>query len=230
MRRRNETKQPEQAALPTAPARSMPTDDRDARSDAGGELNTAIETPKQEPPPAEPTPSDLLRRELTAEVPDFDDRYEPVIHRVFDLPNPDKVYTRVEEFLKFSIRASRMDYGSLTDALNDAQLIVKDATSLLVNAKIAARRFEIDSMPVASQMHLSASRKLEQEKDQGLRKKAITNDDIEAAMASMYPDEWRAFEMKKEQNKRLIQDIEGLYERAKERARDIRAMVVTVRS
>ncbi len=150
--------------------------------------------------------------------------YDRIVTHLFQLDDPMKVYEEVRESLRMG-RASAASYGQLVDALDEAEEAAMRAMDLLVNTKDAHDGFEIDAKIILGGMRAQASSILEDQKAKGLLKKTITNDDVEAVMAANHPDEWQDLERKRGRAKRTIDLLTALHEAARERAKDLRAMV-----
>lgn len=153
------------------------------------------------------------------------DGYDRIVTHLFRLVDPMKVYEEVRQTLRMGGRASASSYGELVDALDDAAEASMRAIELLVNAKDAHDAFEIDAKIIMATMRQEATDILEDQKAKGLMKKAITNDDVEAVMAANHPDDWQELERKRGRAKRTIDMLAALHEAAREREKDLRAMV-----
>jgi hypothetical protein len=152
-----------------------------------------------------------------------------IVDHLFTPEDPMEVYTRVRTALSFGGRASSMGYGALADALDEAEKNAADAFQLMVNAKVALDAFNLDMMVIKSTLRTQALADLQAQVDarkaEKLSTKTITNDDIDAVMASKFPDEYRSLESQSSKNRRTIAALEDLAERARERAKDLRALV-----
>lgn len=152
--------------------------------------------------------------------------YDRIITKIFTaVEDPMDTYQKVRDRLRIGTRASAASYGQLVDALDEAEETAMQAMELLVNAKDAHDGFEIDSKIIAGALREKAVAELEDRKAQGVLKKAITNDDVEAVMAAKYPDEWQTLEHKRGKARRTIDLLSELAERSRERCKDLRAMV-----
>jgi len=154
--------------------------------------------------------------------------YDRVVDRVFRI-DADGEYAQLETRLKLSMRASRADYGSVVDALDEAEDLARRAMALYVNGKVAVAAFEIDARVIEGALREQAVSGLEAEKERGERKKAITEGDVDGRIASMFPDEYRDLAVKRSKAKEVCVYFERLAELWKERARDLRAMVGNAR-
>lgn len=152
-----------------------------------------------------------------------------IVDALFDLPDPMAEYLAIKASLTFGGRASSLSYGQLVDALDDAQSVAERASRLLASAKVTHDAFEMDAQVIEGALREQAVADLQQQKAEGKRSKAITNDDIAAVMAAAFPDEYRDLQSRRSKAKRTVLAIEQLYDRACARAGDLRAMVQRTR-
>lgn len=179
------------------------------------------------------------RRARAAEAPKTADglsmgNHQRIVDVLFDMPDPMEVYERVRRALSFGGRASSMGYGALVDALDEAETNAADAFQLMCDAKVTHDRFEMDAKVIAGALRTQAlddlyAQKAQLKADTKQAGKAITNDDIEAVIASKFPDEYRDLESRRSRAKRTVAALESLADLARERARDLRAMVAKTR-
>jgi hypothetical protein len=168
--------------------------------------------------------------------------YERIVTSVFDMPDPDQEFKKLREELELSkVRPSQASYGVVVDALDVAEINAQRAVELVVNFELVTSAFEEDILAVSGPLRERAKEQLEKEKLEAYEQakaqigskaptgKQITNDDITAAVSSMFPDEARAVAHRKAQAKGALEAAKSLAERWKERARDLRAMVSTTR-
>lgn len=179
-------------------------------------------------PPEASNEVDSVVGALPVQVPRLATDLQRIVTSTFTMPAVDEAATRLEEKLH-AIRPSRCDYGTIADALDEAQENARLAMQLLVNAKLANDRFIADAQLTESGMRDHVHARLQSEKDRGQRSKAITDADVVAAMANCFPDEWQQIELTKHQARRTIAYLEDLCDRMRERARDLRALVSNAR-
>jgi len=173
------------------------------------------------------TPARLLP--YKGQVPPLPDGYTTIVNSVFNLPDPNAVYEEVLAGIR-PIKASRASMSELLDALDAAQSVALKARGLLVNTKATIDTVGRDTLVLVSAMRDQATTQLEREKEAGLRKKAITEADVEQCLSTMFPDEWKSVKERESAAKRTVDLIENMCERACERARDLRAIVGASRS
>ena len=90
------------------------------------------------------------------------------------------------------IGAKRNDYGTVMEALDQAEENSRLAHRFMCTVKEERDRFEAGLEIVMSGMRTKANEALQWEKDNGKRSKAITDGDVESKMASLYPDEYES--------------------------------------
>lgn len=154
--------------------------------------------------------------------------YERIIDIVFSV-NPEADFDALRRGLRLNERASRVDFGSLLEALDESEDNAQKAYDLAMTAKTVHDAFEIDAVVLKGSMRSQAMSALQKEKDDGKRAKTITNDDVEETMAVMFPDQYRLLEQKRSRARRMVASLESLATRWSERAKDLRQMVARSR-
>jgi len=160
--------------------------------------------------------------------PTMGDAYDRISTRIFRVDVLSE-YEELEAALRFGKPASRAEYGELIDALDEATDNARRAHLILVNAKVALEGFELDQTIVMSDMRAQATNALEREKESGARKKAITEADVEAWMASNFADEWRSAAERRAKAKRMVEHLERLSDLWRTRCQALDTMVRTAR-
>ncbi len=155
--------------------------------------------------------------------------HQRIVDHLFDLPHPMEIYEKVRRGLSFGGRASTLGYGDLVDALDEAETLAEEASRLNANMKVALRSFELDADVIRGAIRAEARDDLERQRAIAGTKGVLTIADIEAAMASKYPDEYRDLELRHAKAKRSCDAIETLADLARDRARDLRQMVAKAR-
>jgi hypothetical protein len=176
------------------------------------------------------------------DVPRMPASYERIVTSVFDLPDPHASFRQLRDDLELSeVRPSRASYGVVVDALDAAELNAQKAVELVVNFKLVVAAFEEDALAISGPLREQVKAQLEKEKREQYEAdkermgakaptgKQITNDDIAAALAGMFPDEARALSQRRAEASGALEAAKSLAERWSERARDLRAMVSTTR-
>ena len=175
-----------------------------------------------EPEPAvapEPKPDPLEQRmQISLDDVVLGGGFEPIVTRLFSLPDPEAVYDELIGFIKALDRASRVDYGSVVEVLDKGQEMAERAFALYINARVAQERLEIQTKVVMSAMRDQANAILQREKDEKKRSKAITDADVESVMAAKYPDEYVEIETRRLKARKMMEDLKDLHERVCKRA------------
>lgn len=169
--------------------------------------------------------------------------YQRIVTHVFDMPAPDEQFLRLRQELDLgTIKPSNASYGDVVDALDQAEKNAQAAVELLANFKVALAAFEMDALATRGPLRERAKERLaeirreefEANKAQMGSKasagKQITEADVDAALASMFPDEARELDIRRAQAKGACDSAESLVYRWAERARDLREMVRTIRA
>jgi hypothetical protein len=143
-------------------------------------------------------------------------------------------YTELRTMLRSEGRASQLSYGQLVDALDVAEDAAHRGAELCAQAKVMHDEFDFNAKVIAAALRKNAVEELERRKaefkaENKTAGKAITNDDIEAEIASQNPDEWLELESRRGKARRSIALFEDLAVRLAERAKDLRQMVARAR-
>jgi dsRNA-specific ribonuclease len=85
--------------------------------------------------------------------------------------------------------------------------------------------WEMDNAVIFGAMWNEASKALQREKDQGYRSKQITDKDVEAMVGTMFPDEWRAQEVRRLRAKHTEKSLEHLVEMWGSKCRSLNTLV-----
>jgi hypothetical protein len=122
--------------------------------------------------------------------------------------DPKGTYDYLEEQLRLGDR--RTDRGSVFLQLDDVERNARTAHKLWQTAIVERKRWELENEVVFSSMRTEATKSLQREKDQKLRSKMITDDDVESRCAAMFPDEYRAQEVRRTKMKAMVDSMENL--------------------
>ena len=134
-------------------------------------------------------------------------------------------YATIMKALTLDMKASKSDYGSLVDALDDAESNVHKALQILANAKVSHKSYNAEADTIEASLREAAIEILEREVTEGTRQKRYTKDDIQSVMVANYHDEYRDLEIGRAKVSATTDYIEGLARTIQERARDLRQMV-----
>lgn len=154
-------------------------------------------------------------------------------------------YRRLRDALKLGDSA-RNDKGKLREALDTAEDHAREAHLLYCNAVIEAERYTVDAEPVYGAMWNSATEWLEcyehledeeEETTEGVkakRKKAkprknITNEDVKAKAAAMYPDQWRRHHSGLKKVKVMVEHMKELADIWSQRCKTLNTLLSTAR-
>lgn len=127
-----------------------------------------------------------------------------ITERVFDMPDPDAEYAVLEKALMLG----KLETDSLASALDRAEDNARRAHRLYVAAKLDLERFTADAGLIEGAIRTEAAAELQREKDAGTRTKQITDADVTAKSAALFPDEWRDLAEKKVAAKLAVEHLE----------------------
>lgn len=166
----------------------------------------------------EVTPAQRASPEELAMQPAF----ERIVERLYSRKDdPVVVFDRLERGLRVKVMEER---GSFAHALEAVQGEARDAHWLWQIAQLERNRWELDNAVSHGAMRSKAMRVLQQEKDAGVRSKQITEADIHSMCAIIFPDEYKASELRKKQVEMLEESTKDLARRWSERAEDLRVL------
>lgn len=156
----------------------------------------------------------------------MEDGYRRIVDDIFETDEPpEDIFEQVRKGMKLGNRASSADYGSLVDALDQAEELTRLAHLLYVRAVDEYESFERDSEIVESAMRHTAVQQLEREKREKIRTKQITDADVVSTIAGAYPDEYQELAEKKRRARLMVEHMQDLHKRAASRAVHLRTMV-----
>lgn len=130
--------------------------------------------------------------------------YDRITERIFDLPDPDAEYEELERALSLGTR----EHDSVFEALDRAQHNARRAHRLYVCARVDAERFNLDADVVEAAMRTQALHALEQDKLAGVRTKQITDADVGAKIAALFPDEHRDLAERRIKSRKMLEQLE----------------------
>lgn len=152
----------------------------------------------------------------------LDPRVQRIVESVF-IEKPDEVYDQVERSLR--IGEKRTDHGTLMHALDDAEVVARNAHRLMITAKLEVERWELENRPTFAAMREEANGALQREKDSKARSKAITDADVEGMASIMFPDQFAAQRVRQRKNELMIKSLENLVDRTDSRCRSLQVML-----
>lgn len=151
--------------------------------------------------------------------------YARITERVFALPDPDTEYDALERALVLGTR----EYDSITDAVDTAEDNARRAHRLFVAAKLDYERFCADAEVIDGAMRSEATAELQAEKESGARTKQITDADVKAKCAAMFPDEFRDLAEKRTAAKLAVEHLERFADLWSSRCRSLGGMLASRR-
>lgn len=116
-------------------------------------------------------------------------------------------HRELEERLKTSNKV-----GHQAHELEESEVNARRAFKLWITFKQMTLEWEMDNRVVFTDMREQATKALQREKEQGYRSKQITDADVSNMMATMFPDEWRAQEIKRSRAHSTEKSLEHLVE------------------
>lgn len=125
--------------------------------------------------------------------------------RVVDM---NETWLRMQKALKIGEKSS--EHGVLHKAIDHDPSLAYEAHRLYVTAKLEYKRWELANDVIHGAMWIASTQSLQREKDDGLRAKAITDGDVKARCATLFPDEWVAQELGRMQIKETVDNLEFL--------------------
>lgn len=123
----------------------------------------------------------------------------------------------------------RSEHAHAIKALDRAAHLAYRAHRLYLTARQAREAWEAENEPIFGAMWSEATRALQAEKDEGSRSKQITDADVRARVATLFPDEFQAQERKRRKAEFTVKSLERLAELWFGRARDLQAIVGKLR-
>lgn len=161
--------------------------------------------------------------------PALDPAYARIVTRMVPT-DPDGDYAELERKLRLRETAPhRAESSAIVDALDEAQDCAWRAHRLHLGARIAYEAFEVDAKVRVSALRDGATLALQDEKTRGVRSKQITDADVEAKMAELYPDEWGALTMDRLRARKAVDKLEEFAKLWSTRAQTLQAELATSR-
>lgn len=150
-----------------------------------------------------------------------------LVERLFRRRPMDQEYAELESAL--TVGEGRNDFGTLREALDKAEERSRRAYQLYIDARLEQERWLLDTAATLGALRAKASALLEDEKAAGDRRKAITDADVEAKMAEVFPDEVKHQKLERLRVKSVVESMEHLAERWKSKCSDLRTLLETAR-
>lgn len=144
-----------------------------------------------------------------------------VVETVF-VNDLEETWTRLRKSIKLGEKLS--SHISLRKALDNAEANAHLAHRLYLSAKLEFERWEKENEPVFAWYWSQANRTLQKEKLDGLRSKQITDADVKAYCATLFPEEYPQMEMMRREYKLAVDSYESLAELWKSRCRSLQSL------
>lgn len=161
-------------------------------------------------------------------APDLPLAYGRIVQITFAF-DPDKVFDTLNDRLKFKKPIHQMGFVDLAQELDDAAGLHRDASRLLAHSKVTLAEFEADVEAIRGDMRAQAVAQLKAEKE-AKGGKQITDGDVTARMANLFPDEYRRQERLAAQAKATIAHLETMVKVWELRRREINTMLSECRN
>lgn len=128
--------------------------------------------------------------------------------------------------------ADRVDYGTLARRAGEASDNARKAHLLYVNAEAALAEFEARAEATIAALRVRAHESLARLEADGRlsKKKSITNDDVEAEMARIAPDEFERLRVKRRRSQLMVEQLRREAELHRHFPHTIEALLGTSRS
>jgi hypothetical protein len=197
----------------------------DVCGECGGQ-SAHVRPPEEVLPPKKPrqrlargTPREMLASLSAGSL-------DGIVEQIFAV-DPSNEFDRLQRALKIDERVERASYARLANALNEAEDSARAAHLLLVHAKDDRESFEIDALIITSDMRAQALGALENEKKRG--GKPITEKDVEARIASMFPSDHRELSTRRKRVELSVEHLQRLADLWKDRCKTLNTLLQTKR-
>lgn len=218
MKKRSEVKADRvEVEVPHANGKASPENKKKAVEELSNQLSDEL-NPK--PLPFEfPTANPARKNKINPEL-------QKIVETVFinDLHGE---WQKLKEALK--IGEKRSDHGTLHKELDYAETRAYRAHRLYLSAKLERDRWERENEVMFGAFWSEATRSLQKEKDDNVRSKQITDADVKARCATLFPDDYQAQELERAKVKGAIDSMEDLSEEWKSRCRTLQTMMGKLR-
>jgi hypothetical protein len=192
------------------------------------------------PAPSSPVVDYVVMDYVVSDSADYN-RLVTTILKELDL---DSEYAELERALE--VGDNRRDYATVYEALDKAERRALRAHGVWANAKLEHEKLRLDQEEVNANLWKQAKTALEampaEEEDEEpieegkkapkkakARRKMITNGDVEAKIAEMFPDEWRGGRMRLERSKIAVERCERFADLWQQKVRSLNTMLSSVR-
>jgi hypothetical protein len=211
----------------------------------GGKYEEGLQ-PGDKPAPVDRSPPKREQRDepklenRVSDSPDFNRLVETVLKEL-DLESE---YAELEALLE--IGDNRRDFATLMEEVDKADRRALRANALWANAVIVYEGLKLDQREVDAHLWSDAKKALEEEeqdedpeeptadgkkpvKRRKAAKKTLTNADVDAKIAELYPDEWRGGKMRLKRAELAVERTEAFSKRWAERVKSLNTMLASCR-
>ncbi len=154
------------------------------------------------------------------------DGFDRIVETIF-VDDPWGEYKELHRLLE--VGDDRNEYGAVIKALDRAEVNARRAYALYATAVVARREWELANEVVFSAARKEATRRLQHEKNEKTRTKMITDADVESQIAIMFPDEWKAQELRRTKMKAMVDSMQHLSEMWSSKCRSLQTMASKLR-
>lgn len=151
---------------------------------------------------------------------------EKIVTKVFVVDLHDS-WLKLREAL--TIGEKRSEHGVLNKGLDEAEKNAHLAHRVYITAKIERESWERENDVVWGAMWSEATKSLQKEKEEGTRAKQVTDADIKARVATLYPDDYIEIEVRRAKIKATVDSLEDLAVQWKSRCKSLQTMKGTLR-
>jgi hypothetical protein len=183
--------------------------------------------PAEDPRPAGPIDLGKALFPDPSPAPSENSEFERLVETILRSPDMAKEYDELEALLE--VGDNRRDYATVNEALDKSERRALRAHALWAGAKLELKTLEIDLEEVNATLWKEASAVLEKEKEDGVRKKAITVDDVDGKIVELFRDEWRGGKFRLEKAKLTVERCERFSDLWSQKVRSLQVMLASVR-
>lgn len=142
--------------------------------------------------------------------------------------NLHKMWLKLRDGLKVGI--DRSDHGTLQKALDNAETNAFNAFRVYVTARTEQERWERENNVIFGAYWSEANRSLQKEKDDGLRAKQITDQDIKMRIATLFPTDYQIQESRRAEVQATVDTLKELAIRWNSRCSTLQTMLSKLRT
>lgn len=206
----------------------------EAKKAAAAKSSTRVDESEPERRDETPPPADAEPKKTHYDFPNAnkarDHALRPDLERITEEVFVRDLHAEWKELERgLTVGEKRSEHAHSIAELDKAAHRAYRAHRLYLTARAAREEWELDNEVTFGAMISEATRSLQAEKDSGTRSKQITDADVRARVATLFPDEWRAQERKRRNVELTVKSLERLAELWAGKTRDLQAMVGKLR-